>query len=142
MFEAISVSTDSTYIYRVGNPVSASPDIRISGSLNFVSALHLFAATWSDIRSSENLFIKELPDSRYKLIKFIPVSIEEDETGVFIARFSEANISITGENREAAKEDLSHYILDVFELFLEEDKLGKGPKKDLAILRQYILADE
>jgi len=75
----------------------------------------------------------------YDLLKPVLVSVQavEDE---FEAGWFDANIHTTGENEEEAVSNLKSLILDYFEIFTNEpsEKLGIEPKRQLAILNQYI----
>jgi hypothetical protein len=82
-----------------------------------------------------NTFAPEL----YDLLKPILVSVQtvEDE---FEAGWFDANIHTSGGNEEEAVSNLKSLILDYFEIFTNEpsEKLGIEPKRQLAILNQYI----
>ena len=84
-------------------------------------------------------FIADSPDSAYRLLRPIPVRLEHGEDGEWIACFGEANISMPGSDPEDARQALADDIVGAFALFLaEEETLGPGPKKQLAVLRHYI----
>ena len=83
--------------------------------------------------------IVDLPDSRCLLLKPIPVHLEQDEDGEWVASFKEANISMSGSSANDAQEALAEDIVAAFVLYLEEeDNLGPGPQRQLAALRKYI----
>ena len=68
-------------------------------------------------------FIKKIPNElsdRYKLLKLIPVEIERIESGVYVAFFKEANISMTGYSRENARDELAHTIIDFLDTFRDD----------------------
>lgn len=84
-------------------------------------------------------FIHISPDARYSLLQPIPVRLEPDEDGEWVASFEEANINMSGSDPEDARQALADDIVEAFALFLaEEETLGPGPEKQLAVLRQYL----
>lgn len=69
----------------------------------------------------------------------IPVILEQVDDGIWIARFEEANLGMSGSTPEDAKHALAYEILDTLEFFLEkEDKLIPKLKGHLGVLRKYI----
>lgn len=90
-------------------------------------------------RTSNPIFITELPVAGYTLLKPIPVQIKQADDKVWIARFEEANIGMSGHSLEEAKEALVHDIVNALELFLEEEeKLTPKLKENLDVLKEYI----
>ncbi len=84
--------------------------------------------------------IISLPTDEYKLVKPIPVIIERTESGEYLAHFDEANIGMTGETSDEARENLILDVLDTFALFLEEeDNLGPEPARELSVLKGYLI---
>jgi hypothetical protein len=62
---------------------------------------------------------------------------QEDET--FIASFFDANINASGETQLEAVEMLKDMIASTFRLLTKKETvLGEGPKKQLAVLRQFV----
>ncbi len=60
-----------------------------------------------------------------------------------MASFDEANIAMTGNTPEEAKEFLSYNIIDAVELFhAKEEALIPDLKQTLVVLRQYIEISE
>ena len=86
------------------------------------------------------LQIDTLTDSPYSLRQPIPVRLEKQEDGEWIASFEEANISMSGSDSEEAIELLAENIESAFALFLaEEKKLSPRLAQNFAVLRQYII---
>lgn len=76
----------------------------------------------------------------YELLKTFFVSVHAVEGG-FHAGWFDANIHTTGDNEEEAVSNLKSLILDFFEIFSNEpnNNLGPEPKRQLEVLKQYIL---
>ena len=89
-------------------------------------------------RSSKS--ITEFPNEPYEVMVPIPVSIKQDAPEDFTASFVRANIAMTGNTLNDAWTSLAAHILDVFEMLIEhpQEKLGRGPRQQLEILRQHI----
>ena len=73
----------------------------------------------------------------YDLLKPFSVTVqaEEDE---FSACFPDANLTAFGDNEFEAVEHLKAMILDTFDKFSSGRRLGPGPTKQLAVLREFI----
>lgn len=83
--------------------------------------------------------IDKLPSSAYTLIRPIPICLSRNEDGEWIANFKAANISMSGDDPDEAKELLAEDIMSAFALFLAEEKrLSPRLTQDLAVLRQYM----
>ena len=83
--------------------------------------------------------IAELPDAAHVLLKPIPIRLKSVGEGEWMASFDEANIAMTGDTPEEAKELLSYDIIDAMELFhANEESLIPDLKQNLMVLRQYI----
>ena len=84
--------------------------------------------------------IEELSDSRYLLSQPIPVQIETNASDDYVAHFLEANLAMSGENREDALEMLKEDIVETFALYTKEkNNLGPGPIDQLSVLKRYVL---
>jgi hypothetical protein len=72
-------------------------------------------------------------------LKEIRVVVEESD-GEFIASFFDANVSAGGSNPQEAVDNLKENLLSCFDYLssLPPEKLGAGPKKQLAVLREFI----
>lgn len=87
--------------------------------------------------------IYQLPDAKHTLIQPIPVRLNHVGGGEWIASFEEANIAMSGDNPEEAKESLAYDIMYAMELFYaEEEALSPNLKQELKVLRQYIQVSE
>ena len=87
--------------------------------------------------------ITVLPDSPHSLLKPIPIRLKLVGNGEWMASFDEANIAMTGDTPEEAKELLSYNIIDVVEFFhAKEEALIPDLKQALMALRQYIELSE
>lgn len=75
----------------------------------------------------------------YRLLKPIPVSVHRfgDE---FVATFADANINSAGDNPQEAFSNVKELILDTYDRLsgLPTTKLGPGPLRQLAVLREFI----
>jgi hypothetical protein len=75
----------------------------------------------------------------YFILKRIPVKYEEADDTDIEAIFEEANIAISGISRQDAHQALVENILTAFDDWsANENALGPGPKKQLAVLKTYI----
>ena len=72
------------------------------------------------------------------VIRPIYVVLQEDD-GAFVASFIDANINASGESQLEAVEMLKDMLASSFRLFLAKEAiLGKEPRRQLAVLRQFI----
>ena len=57
-----------------------------------------------------------------------------------MASFADANINTSGETQQEAYANLRELILDVLDSLtaLPESKLGPGPRRQLAVLREFV----
>ncbi|MGO9056340.1 MAG: hypothetical protein ACLQU2_03005 [Candidatus Binataceae bacterium] len=93
-----------------------------------------------DLRSIEKEYtLRHFPGEPYRLLKPITVQVKclgEDD---FLASFSDADMAISGDSAQEAFQNLAAHILDVLEVFeQEESTLGPEPARQLAVLRDYI----
>jgi len=73
----------------------------------------------------------------YDLLKPFSVNVQADEDE-FSAYFPDANLTAFGDNEFEAVEHLKAMILDTFDKFSSGRKLGPGPTKQLAVLREFV----
>ena len=75
----------------------------------------------------------------YDLLRQIVVVIHPNESG-YTAGFFDANIHASGDTDEEALRNLKSLILDTFDALSMEppDRLGPEPKRQLAVLREFI----
>ena len=73
----------------------------------------------------------------YDLLKPLSVIVQADEDE-FSACFPDANLTAYGDNEFEAVEHLKGMILDTFDKFSSGRKLGPGPTKQLAVLREFV----
>ena len=83
--------------------------------------------------------ITTLAPEPYRILRDIPAIVEPTTDG-FIATFSDANISASGDTPEEAVSNLRSLILDTFEYLVSEppDSLGPEPARQLAVLRAFL----
>ncbi len=95
-------------------------------------------SAWQPRPASQDVITARLGTS-YALLRPIPVAVEQVGPDDFLAHFEEANIAMSGETAEDARESLLANILDVFDLFTnEEASLGPEPARQLGVLRKYL----
>ena len=84
--------------------------------------------------------IPEEYGDRFELLQPIPVEFEEVAPGAVIAQFVEADLAITGDDRQDAQDSLASWILDVFDDLIEAEPrmLGATPAMQIRVLRQYL----
>lgn len=68
-------------------------------------------------------------------------SVVQEEDGMFVASFFDANINASGESQLDAVEMLKDMIVSTFRLLIKREAvLGEGPQQQLAVLRQFVRA--
>ena len=83
--------------------------------------------------------ITVLPEGAYSLREPIPIVMESLESGEWIAKFDEANIAMTGDTPEEARELLAYNIVDAIELFYShQEALIPDLRQTLQVLLHYI----
>jgi len=90
-------------------------------------------------QSSRLTVLTALATNTLKLLRPIPVAIEHTGDD-FLATFFDANISASGDTAQEAFANFADVLELKFKLLnsLEENKLGPDPKRQLAILQQFI----
>ena len=80
-------------------------------------------------------------EARFELRQPIPVDFEEVGAGAVIARFSEADLAVTGNDRQEAKTGLAFWILDIFDDLAAADPqtLGRTPAMQFRVLGRHII---
>jgi predicted RNase H-like HicB family nuclease len=91
------------------------------------------------VLGSVTLNITTFAPEPYSVKKAIPVCVQRG-TGGFVASFADANINTSGETQQEAYANLRELLLDVFDSLtaLPESKLGPGPRRQLAVLREFV----
>lgn len=88
-----------------------------------------------DLRTA---IIDSLPGTGYSLVKPIAVEISYDD-GEYLAQFTEAEITTSGNTREESIEWLRNTIVSLYELYdRERAALGPLPRRQLDVLETYI----
>jgi len=82
---------------------------------------------------------KPLKHKPYKVKRPIPISLQRRVDG-YVASFVEANVNSSGDTQQEALANVEELILDVFDSLssMPPSKLGPGPARQLAVLREYI----
>jgi hypothetical protein len=83
--------------------------------------------------------ITDLESAKYTLKQPIPLSIEQTSDDEWLATFSEAEISRSGDTPHDAVEWLRSSIVQLFQVFKAEKALGPLPKRQLEALGRYIV---
>ena len=80
-------------------------------------------------------------EPRFELRQPIPVDFEEVESRAVIARFSEADLAVTGSDRRDAREGLASWILDIFDDLAVADPrtLGRTPAMQFRVLGRHLI---
>jgi hypothetical protein len=90
------------------------------------------------VLASNAVLIQNLRPSSLEIIQPIPAVVQEED-GMFIASFVEANINASGEGHLDAIEMLKDMIASSFRLLVrKESVLGKEPRRQLAVLRRFM----
>ena len=84
--------------------------------------------------------VPEEYEARYELLQPIPVEFEHVTPRAVIAHFIEADLAVTGNDRDDAKASLRPWIIDLFEdlTAAEPRTLGVTPAMQIRVLRQYL----
>lgn len=88
-------------------------------------------------RPAALVLIQTFAPEPYDLLRPLSVAVRPDEDE-FSACFPDANLTAFGDNEFEAVEHLKGMILDTFDKFSSGRKLGPGPTKQLAVLREFI----
>jgi len=85
-------------------------------------------------------YIEVLDDSRYVLLRKIPLRVDRDEEGCWTAFIEGSTIGMPGDTREQAVEELKGAMLDIYDEYSGDDPeiLGPGPAREWAVLQRYI----
>ena len=96
--------------------------------------------TMSQIQQRPNIVpIQSLFPHRIQVLQPIHAIIQPED-GEYVATFFDANINASGESPLEAIESLKEVIATTFLFFLgNEQALGQEPKRQLSILRQFLL---
>ena len=80
-------------------------------------------------------------EDRFELRQPIPVDFEEVTAGAVIARFCEAELAVTGNDRQDAKTGLASWILDIFDDLATADPrtLGRTPAMQFRVLGRHLI---
>ena len=102
------------------------------------------AATAHPLAGDHDTYIEVIPapyEARFELRRPIPVDFEEVAAGAVIARFSEADLAVTGNDRQDAKIGLASWILDMFDDLAAADPrtLGRAPAMQFHVLGRHII---
>ena len=86
-----------------------------------------------------NLHIETFAPEPYRLLKPIPVVVQQDSEG-FRASFMDAGIHTSGDTQQEAYSNVKELILDVFDSLrtLPASRLGPKPARQLAVLREFL----
>ena len=84
------------------------------------------------------VLINDLASDKYHLKYPVVVALRQDDDAEWVATFSEAELSRSGETFDAALDWLKTSMVELYELFKGESQLGPLPKRQLQILGQYI----
>jgi hypothetical protein len=83
--------------------------------------------------------IENLDDSRYILLRKIPLRVDRDEEGCWTAFIEGSTIGMPGDTREQAVEELRGAMLDIYDEYSDDPEiLGPGPVREWAVLQRYI----
>ena len=91
------------------------------------------------IPSHATLYLSTFAPEPYVLKHPIPIAIQETTDG-FLASFVDANINTSGDTQQEAFANARELILDVFDRLhgLPAKKLGPGPARQIAVLKDFI----
>lgn len=92
------------------------------------------------LRDGESIVIPmtTLDPEPYQLLREVMVVVQPDGPDSFVATFFDANINASGNTQVDAVANLKDMMIVLFETLGKERKLGRGPARQLAILRNLI----
>ena len=99
-------------------------------------------ATADILSPDEHVWIDDLRDGVYRVRQPFSIKITRIGAGNFEASFREANIAISGIDRDDAYQALVAEILDTLDTLAEEPNLIPHAARQLQILREYIAQDK
>ena len=125
----------------IGPPRKLDASTRSTDDLGAASRV---AATVRPDAGGHDTYIEVIPAScedRFELRQPIPVDFEEVAAGAVIARFSEADLAVTGSDRQDAKTGLASWILDIFDDLATADPrtLGRTPAMQFRVLGRHLI---
>ena len=90
-------------------------------------------------RNPVTLHVETFAPEPYRVKRAIPLALQRRADG-YLALFVEANVNSSGGTQEEALANVKELILDVFDSLssLPPSKLGPGPARKLAVLREFI----
>jgi hypothetical protein len=102
------------------------------------------AATACLEAGGHDTYIEAIPapyEARFELRQPIPVDFEEVASGAVSARFSEADLAVTGDDRRDATAGLASWILDIFDDLAAADPrtLGRTPAMQFRVLGRHLI---
>ncbi|HSK78746.1 MAG TPA: hypothetical protein VLQ45_19985 [Thermoanaerobaculia bacterium] len=88
------------------------------------------------------MHIETFAPEPYRVRRAIPIIVRHSG-GCLVASFADANISSSGDNPQEAYANVKELILDVFDRLssVPAEKLGPGPARQLAVLREFVDAE-
>ena len=87
---------------------------------------------------SETALIESFAPERYDVLRPIRVAVTPTGEGDYAARLPDANLTAYGDDPHSAVVSLKIMILDTFDSFSSGRKLGPGPARQLAALRELM----
>jgi hypothetical protein len=80
-----------------------------------------------------------LPGNKIDLKRPILVTVRQEDDAEWVATFADAELSRSGDSPAEAIDWLQSSIVELYELFRQEKKLGPLPQAQLRALRRYIV---
>jgi hypothetical protein len=112
---------------------------RIASIEGRLSALEENIEQLGAIPTCSTLYLSTFAPEPYTVKRPIPIAVQENSYG-FFASFADANINSSGDTQQEAFANVRELILDVFDRLnsLPAKKLGPGPARQIAVLREFI----
>lgn len=128
-------------------PLPASPPRKPDAPAQSIDDLGTASGGAAAVRleaGDHDAYIEAIPapyEARFELRRPIPVDFEEVASGAVIARFSEADLAVTGDDRQDATADLASWILDIFDDLAAADPrtLGRTPAMQFRVLGRHLI---
>lgn len=104
--------------------------------IHAVDTRKIYAYNWNQIA----IYVTDLEAEKYTLSKPVLIAVTREDEDEYIASFPQAEISRSGNTVGEAVGWLKSSMVELYELFKQEQMLGPLPRRQLQVLGEYIVA--